>query len=1377
MKLKQLVLLILLFISRINLNYGQVYPEGNLVINEISFGIENQAEYIEFVVLENATMPGASLNLENIIIDNHTDIPSFAFGFEHRYLAFTDCLSGISPGSIILIYNDTKSHPVISPANDGLPNQQGFYQIPISSNCLQGRKLNNIIDYSINETPIPTSGKNWQEFIGLIRNGDALQIRSSNGELTHSVSWGQNDFPLSEEIISARTEQVPNDNTPILTLPGDDCLQWYGTSVELGNVGSPGLANSPSQSHKLSNGTATATPFFINCTQLYSDPSGAFGAGNINLFGGNPPYIISWEGPQIGEVTVYNQGNVPIENLAEGIYSITVTDNQGCNAFCSLLIDLLEEDTQEESICEGDCIDIGEDRNDENICYDWEPAEEFDDPSQPIQNVCPDEDMTYTVKISSNDGDLLSILSYSLSVHERSEISLKVLPGNQGLCNFPVNIEATEGFVSYDWSGGTTGPTPNTIEINTAAIYSVTATDINGCTSTASIKVKNNNVGALAIKGMLEEEGFYGIPITAIEDDVFNPTMNTALVEDYASLNVKLQDDLFFNVADYLNVYLEDEFYDGFTNKKSYVSKNENFCNESPSFDDIKGFIESREIGIWAHVWQNPDALNSGMLYVIGKSPTTENGLAQISEAKEAYFNYIVLENPTIDYFPTKDEEIIYAAQELLTNFYIGSFALEDVETLKEYDKRDYRIDCNPASGYDIYGLTPAGVPVHFGTEVGFIYLTQESLDNSNTPFFVDASSIVRFYQNQREWRGMWQEINGEYTFMGYRKVTGGGYKEFPSSYQGFPSIPVAVQTAPTENTNGTLNNWIEIYTDYIWSQSYPNFASHYPYGRGSFQLSAYLSPLGIPSGNFTLISYPANLPEIKEYDLESPHSIRIFDNDPASMMYKIPAINGQTNEAWIFARFIGDNEYDYYIYDCRFKIWRSITEAEVDPTAKEEISFYHALFLVMKESGHTALDIVGVVPLIGDLADGLNGAWYFYEGDKKNGLISLGSVGISQLTVVRLGPKTAKITNELGEAVTKILADGFRNTPGNAPPKAHIREFVKQFKKRVRKSPNKITNDGPNNTPSIATDLIRWIAENPKRIDSWKALNEVFTGHQSIFLWDKKLNQKVFDLMENSTFMNTIGDVEGLKDILKAAGKSPCSICGNVGKKNLEDLDVYLGRFEKFVNLHLINNTTEGASTMLSLAKNGKEYQIDALAQTFRLLDEGNITTVEKFEPKLQDVLEESLDIKINQVGDILNTPAPNLKLTELKSWKKQTIDNIPNNQGFINQTKAYFFSGIQSVSDDFICSFDKRKLLTEYGGDFADEASALAHIKEKYQILFIENIYTWRDEIIQGNGNIMNFYSKFEIIEPLEEDAFAELIEKIDNFSPEVYSFIKIE
>jgi len=90
--------------------------------------------------------------------------------------------------------------------------------------------------------------------------------------------------------------------------------------------------------------------------------------------------------------------------------------------------------------------------------------------------------------------------------------------------------------------------------------------------------------------------------------------------------------------------------------------------------------------------------------------------------------------------------------------------------------------------------------------------------------------------------------------------------------------------------------------------------------------------------------------------------------------------INGQlVHTRWIYP--FGEEE--SWVYDNANGTWSSYTP----PVADQDV--FLALINVMAESGHLTLDCVGLVPALGELADGINAVWYFAEGDYVNGSLS----------------------------------------------------------------------------------------------------------------------------------------------------------------------------------------------------------------------------------------------------------------------------------------------------------------------------------------------------------------------------------------------------
>lgn len=62
-------------------------------------------------------------------------------------------------------------------------------------------------------------------------------------------------------------------------------------------------------------------------------------------------------------------------------------------------------------------------------------------------------------------------------------------------------------------------------------------------------------------------------------------------------------------------------------------------------------------------------------------------------------------------------------------------------------------------------------------------------------------------------------------------------------------------------------------------------------------------------------------------------------------------------------------------------------------PVMPEDMHFLSALVDALLDTGHSALDLVGLIPLAGEIADGINAIWYYAEGDMVNGALSTASM------------------------------------------------------------------------------------------------------------------------------------------------------------------------------------------------------------------------------------------------------------------------------------------------------------------------------------------------------------------------------------------------
>jgi gliding motility-associated-like protein len=81
-------------------------------------------------------------------------------------------------------------------------------------------------------------------------------------------------------------------------------------------------------------------PLLISCSDTLSPSAPGLGNGGNNLLiaGGVPPYNVSWDGPESGDINTFFTGNLLIDHLSAGGYSVSVEDNNGCTSECSFVI-------------------------------------------------------------------------------------------------------------------------------------------------------------------------------------------------------------------------------------------------------------------------------------------------------------------------------------------------------------------------------------------------------------------------------------------------------------------------------------------------------------------------------------------------------------------------------------------------------------------------------------------------------------------------------------------------------------------------------------------------------------------------------------------------------------------------------------------------------------------------------------------------------------------------------------------------------------------------------------------------------------------------------------------------------------------------------
>ena len=306
---------------------------------------------------------------------------------------------------------------------------------------------------------------------------------------------------------------------------------------------------------------------------------------------------------------------------------------------------------------------------------------------------------------------------------------------------------------------------------------------------------------------------------------------------------------------------------------------------------------------------------------------------------------------------------------------------------------------------------------------------------------------------------------------------------------------------------------------------------------------------------------------------------------------------------------------------------------------------------------------------------------------------------------------------------------------------------------------------------------LLSELLANPNNINGWKFLDNLYVvklESGSRRPNDGNLVKKVTELLGDNNFMTKIsatsdpaGGPDALEWVLRRNILAPCKACNppNSSNAHLKDIDEYLSDVKDFMASD--NSIKEGASELISLMRNGQVNQIDAVAQTLRVLKEKQGLNVIRFEVVIGNT---------NNEADILISSG----LIELKSFAKGTISSIPSNGGFMNQMVAYIGTPQINSLDELTYIFDVRKLSKETAsGDiptnpFNNIADATEYVKTKIKTAMETgnnhaSVFNARpsffNQYILQNGDAVDTAQKFKTF-----------LSEID-FNHEIFDFITVD
>jgi gliding motility-associated-like protein len=246
--------------------------------------------------------------------------------------------------------------------------------------------------------------------------------------------------------------------------------------------------------------------------------------GNINLTnsGGTSTYTYSWTGP-----LSYTSTSQNLTNVSAGIYSVVLTDANGCVTSNSIALtqpNILMASATSPTVnggynisCNGNnngSISLTVNGGTPNFSYSWTGTNAYTGNSQNPSGLIAG---TYNVVIyDANKCTTTASITITQPTKLTSNVTSPVFNGNyniscNGLLNGAINLSVNGGTSSYSylWTGPAsyTSSTQNPSGLQ-AGVYHVTTTDANGCIATSSITLTEPPVMSLIINSPTYAGGY-----------------------------------------------------------------------------------------------------------------------------------------------------------------------------------------------------------------------------------------------------------------------------------------------------------------------------------------------------------------------------------------------------------------------------------------------------------------------------------------------------------------------------------------------------------------------------------------------------------------------------------------------------------------------------------------------------------------------------------------------------------------------------------------------------------------------------------------------------------------------------------------------------
>ncbi|MFK8043954.1 MAG: T9SS type A sorting domain-containing protein [Crocinitomicaceae bacterium] len=282
----------------------------------------------------------------------------------------------------------------------------------------------------------------------------SISLNISGGTLPYTYAWSDGQITASATGLSAGTYSVT-------------VTDANGCTVDVNSI----VVSEPTA-------LAIATPIVVNATCFGS----CDGSISITVTGGTAPYTYDWSEIIINQID--GDGTPIISNLCKGLYSVLITDDNGCTISLDS-IEITEPTPMFENntiITNISCNGAADGAITLDIIGGTAPYSYAWDNGSTGQSLLGLSAGTYSATVTDANGCTLEITNVfvgePLALAVGSTIVTDV--SCSGSCNGEIELSMLGGTMpySYDWSNGATTATISSL---CAGTYSVTVTDANGC--------------------------------------------------------------------------------------------------------------------------------------------------------------------------------------------------------------------------------------------------------------------------------------------------------------------------------------------------------------------------------------------------------------------------------------------------------------------------------------------------------------------------------------------------------------------------------------------------------------------------------------------------------------------------------------------------------------------------------------------------------------------------------------------------------------------------------------------------------------------------------------------------------------------------------